>query len=177
MKKFLYLIGLTDGLVGLYCVWGSDGWEQAVTVFLFYAILTIITFFDTGKMEIPDSCSAAMGILAAAAVFSMPQVSLLSRIMGIFIISVPMLILAMVIPGAFGGGDIKLMAGGGFFLGWKLTFLSAIIALLSAGVYSMLLLLNRRAKKKDSFPFGPFLCFGMAIALPCGQSIIEWYMH
>lgn len=176
MKGLLYVIGLADVLFGVCCVWNSGRWEEAVTVFLFYVILTVITFLDINKMEIPDGYSAAMGILAVISVFSMPQVSLPSRIIGIFSISVPMLMLAMAIQGAFGGGDIKLMVGGGFFLGWKLTLLSAIVALLAAGVYSILLLLNGKGKRKDSFPFGPFLCLGMAIALPFGQSIIEWYM-
>lgn len=176
MKKLLYLIGVADGLLGMFFVWNCAGWKSAVTAFLFYTILTVVTFLDINKMEITDSCPLAMGLLGLISVFSMPEISLLPRLLGMLCISIPMLFLAMVISGAFGGGDIKLMAAGGFFLGWKLVILSAVIAVLTAGVYSMLLLLRKKANGKDCFPFGPFLCFGMAIVLPFGQSVIDWYM-
>lgn len=42
---------------------------------------------------------------------------LIDRLIGALIVSVPMLLLALAIPGAFGGGDIKLMAVSEHFLG------------------------------------------------------------
>ena len=177
MKGLLYGIGVSEGLLGLFCLLQSGRWEEIVTIFLFYTILITVTFLDIDRMEIPDVCSAAMGILAVISIFSVPEISLLSRIIGIFSVSIPMLLLAMVIPGAIGGGDVKLMAAGGLFLGWKWTLLSGIIAVLSAGIYSILLLLSKKAAGKDYFPLGPFLCLGMASALPFGQSIIKWFLH
>lgn len=56
-------------------------------------------------------------ILAIANIWLVPEHGLIDRLIGALIISVPMLLLALAIPGAFGGGDIKLMAVSGAFLG------------------------------------------------------------
>ena len=67
------------------------------------------------------------------------------------------------LPGAFGGGDIKLMAVGGLFLGWRVAVTSAVISIFLGGAYSLYLLIIKHADRKTYFAFGPFLCVGMAI--------------
>jgi leader peptidase (prepilin peptidase)/N-methyltransferase len=61
---------------------------------------------------------------------------------------------------ALGGGDVKLMAAFGAFLGWKgllgaLTIGSFVGALWGGG-----LLLAKRKRPGDAIPYGPFLCLG-----------------
>lgn len=58
-----------------------------------------------------------IAILAAAQIFLVPEHGIGDRLLGALIVSVPMLVLALIVPGAFGGGDIKLMAASGLFLG------------------------------------------------------------
>ena len=127
-------------------------------------------------MEIEDGCQIAMVILAAISIFTMPETSLLARLAGALCVSLPMLVLSIVIPGAFGGGDIKLMAACGLFLGWKITLVSAALAILFGGIYGCYLLAVHKADRKAHFPFGPFLCTGMAIGLLYGIRLIDWYL-
>ena len=87
-----------------------------------------------------------------------------------------MLLLTLAVPGAFGGGDIKLMGACGAFLGWKITLVSAFIAILFGGMWGIGLLLGKKKSRKDHFAFGPFLCIGMVIGLLWGGQIISWYM-
>jgi len=77
--------------------------------------------------------------------------------------------------GAFGGGDIKLMAAAGLFLGWQNTLLAMFLGILGGGLYGIWLLAAKKADKKDHFAFGPFLCAGIVIAMLLGEPILQWY--
>ena len=91
-------------------------------------------------------------------------------------VSLPLYLLTIPVPGAFGGGDIRLTAACGIFLGWKLNLLALFLAVMGGGIYGMWLLATKRKGKKDHFAFGPFLCVGMAIAMFAGENILNWYL-
>ena len=76
---------------------------------------------------------------------------------------------------AFGGGDIKLMAAAGLFLGWQNTLLAMFFGIVFGGIYGIYLLAAKKAGKKDHFAFGPFLCAGIVIAMLFGGPVLEWY--
>lgn len=61
--------------------------------------------------------------------------------------------------GALGGGDVKLMAVVGLWLG-KEVVLALTTGFILGGVAAVVLLLLRRAGRKDFFAFGPFLIIG-----------------
>ena len=86
-----------------------------------------------------------------------------------------MFLLCLVIDGAFGGGDIKLMAATGLFLGWQNTLLAMFFGIVFGGMYGIYLLAAKKAGKKDHFAFGPFLCAGIVIAMLFGGPVLEWY--
>lgn len=61
--------------------------------------------------------------------------------------------------GALGGGDVKMMAVVGLWLG-KEVVLALTTGFILGGVAAVVLLLLRRAGRKDFFAFGPFLIIG-----------------
>ena len=75
-----------------------------------------------------------------------------------------MFVLALLIPGAFGGGDIKLMAVSGLFLGTASIVCAMFFGLLTGGAYGAVMLKSGKLGRKDHFAFGPFLAFGLASA-------------
>lgn len=75
---------------------------------------------------------------------------------------------------AMGGGDIKLVAGLGMWLGWKILIVSLFISF-ALGVLMYLLLKNRF--KDGLFPFGTALALSGIVSLFFGQSIINWYLN
>lgn len=150
---------------------------EIFTVILFLLYLIVVSVHDIRTMKIPDKlvlCSFVLGIIA---IFTMPETDIASRIIGMFAGSLPLLLLTLMVPGAFGGGDIKLMAGCGFFLGTKPVLLSLVFAVLSGGIWGIVLLAGGRKGRKDHFAFGPFLCLGMVIAMFAGERILEWYLE
>ena len=94
-----------------------------------------------------------------------PTISLTYRLSGFLAMSVPLLVLACVLPGSIGGGDIKLMAAGGVVLGIAGIWNAFVIAVMSAGVYVCFLLFTKKAERKTEIALGPFICMGIAVEL------------
>lgn len=168
------------GAAALFCAlyygyYGGD-YVKAVLIFAFAGVLTVVALMDIDTMEIADGCSAAIVVLAVAGMFLMREITIGQRLIGMICISVPMLLLAIVIPGAFGGGDIKLMAAGGLFLGGRMVLASAVFGILLGGGYGIYLLASKKKGRKEQFAFGPFLCAGMILGLLWGNQMIDWYL-
>ncbi len=69
-----------------------------------------------------------------------------------------------------GGGDVKLMAMVGAFMGWKLALLSFFLAPFFGAVYGVI----EKIRTKDSIiAYGPFLILGALVSLFKGQEIIR----
>lgn len=153
------------GCTALLCVryWGIH-W-QALIAFSFLAVLTAIAFIDIDTMKIPDSLIITAGLTGLFSIPFFPVPGLPERIIGIFSVSLILLILALIIPSGFGGGDIKLMAACGLFLGWRQSFTAFILAVLTAGGYCILMLAAGKMERKSKLSFGAFLCLGMAVTL------------
>jgi leader peptidase (prepilin peptidase)/N-methyltransferase len=66
---------------------------------------------------------------------------------------------------AFGGGDVKLMAGIGAWTGVTGVFDALMIGSTLGSIYGLWLLRSGRAKRSDPIPFGPFLAAGAAFNL------------
>jgi leader peptidase (prepilin peptidase)/N-methyltransferase len=78
---------------------------------------------------------------------------------------------------ARGGGDIKMMAMVGGFLGWKAIILTTFLGSLVGSVIGILIMVVKGREKGSLIPFGPFLALGAAISLFFGQEIIVWYLY
>lgn len=169
------LVELLGGIAAIAAAYIYGYTLQTVLIFAFFGILTVTAFVDYDTMEIPNEFVVAALIIGVFAFFAFSDMSFLSRLAGGVCVSLPMLLITFLIPGAFGGGDIKLMAVCGLFLGWQLTLLSFFLAVLGGGAYGGWLLITKKKGRKEHFAFGPFLCAGMAAAVFIGTPIINWY--
>ncbi len=75
-----------------------------------------------------------------------------------------------------GGGDIKLLAMIGAFLGWKSVLLVLMVASVTGSIAGGMIMLLRGVDSKVPIPFGPFLAAGALIALFSGDQIVDWYV-
>lgn len=171
------VVEVFGGLTALFCgYWYQNDPARGLLYFTFFCVLTVVTLMDWDTMEIEDGCEIAILILAVISLFVIPEITIVQRLIGAVCVSVPMLILAILIPGAFGGGDIKLMAAAGIFMGWKLTLISTALGILFGGAYGIAVLVTKKLDRKDHFAFGPFLCIGMALGLVFGEQMLDWYI-
>lgn len=145
---------------------------QVITVISLLALLLIIAWCDQRTMTIPNELVIACMIPAVLAVFAFPKVAMGSRLLGFFVVSAPLLLITLLVPGAFGGGDIKLMAVLGFYLGWKMCLIAFVLAVLAGGLYGIVFLVLKKKGRKTYFAFGPFLCAGTAVTILAGEQLL-----
>jgi leader peptidase (prepilin peptidase)/N-methyltransferase len=75
-----------------------------------------------------------------------------------------------------GGGDIKLLAMVGAFLGWQAVLLTLLLASLIGSLIGVGVMVARGADSKLAIPFGPFLSAGALVALFWGRALVSWYI-
>jgi leader peptidase (prepilin peptidase)/N-methyltransferase len=75
-----------------------------------------------------------------------------------------------------GGGDVKLGALIGIFIGWKLSLLAIFLSCIIGSIVSIILIILKKKGRRDYIAFGPFLSLGALIALLWGEDILRWYL-
>jgi len=148
----------------------------AILDFVVLACLIVVAWIDFKTMEIPDSLNIAIAACGIVAIFAGSDVAVKPHLLGVAVAAVPLLIIAFFIEGAFGFGDVKLMAAAGLFLGWRRCLAALVIGLIIGGVYGAILLVTKKKKRKEHFAFGPALCVGIGIAIFSGDALIAWYL-
>lgn len=113
------LIEISGGILALLSFFRCQDFRAALTVFLFFSLLFLTALWDGETMEIPNRFPLALLFPAFLSYFigARPQMDVKEMLIGALCVSFPMFLIAFFLRGAFGGGDIKLMAAGGFFLG------------------------------------------------------------
>lgn len=138
---------------------------KVLMIAAFLAVLLVAAVSDYGTQTIYDSCHVIIFLLGAAALCLYPEHRLMDKCIGTLMISLPMFLLTIIIPGVFGGGDIKLMAAGGWFLGAKSVVLAFVIGVFAGGMYCAVMLAWKKIDRKEYVAFGPWLALGLAVAV------------
>ncbi|MDY7033164.1 MAG: A24 family peptidase, partial [Thermodesulfobacteriota bacterium] len=76
-----------------------------------------------------------------------------------------------------GGGDIKLLAMIGAFLGWKSVLLTVFISSALGSIVGLILMVKKGKNRKYAVPFGPFLAIGALMYLFWGNSMVRYYLN
>ncbi|WP_074688369.1 prepilin peptidase [Kandleria vitulina] len=169
------LIELMGGSIALICFNRYFMSPVVLLNFSLFMVLLAITFIDIDTMTIPDELVISVGILAIISIF-VSDVTMIDRIIGFFCVSLPMLGICFIKDGAFGGGDIKLTAVLGFFMGYKLLLVGMFIAIVLAGIWAIFLLVTHNIKLQEHMAFGPFICIGTFISELYGLTILIAYL-
>jgi leader peptidase (prepilin peptidase) / N-methyltransferase len=166
-------------ITGLLFVWAVV--ERGLTVDLIPALLLVsglvaITGIDLDHQLIPDTISIPGIVVGLVASSVTGRPGWLSSLTGILVGGGIFLLIIVASRGGMGGGDMKLGAMLGAFLGWKLALVGILLAVLAGGVLAIVVLLTRRKGRKDAIPFGPFLALGGVVSLFWGEALLAWYL-
>jgi prepilin signal peptidase PulO-like enzyme (type II secretory pathway) len=145
---------------------------------LFVAILSVSAFADLHERIIPNEVvlfGLAAGLLMMLAA-PYPEKSWMQAMSGGAAGFGFLLLLAVLVPGGMGMGDVKLSAVLGLFLGLNYIGMAMIFSFLLGGLVSAVLLVMRAVGRKQHIPFGPFLSLGSYITLLYGWEIWVWYI-
>ena len=83
---------------------------RVITMIVIVSILLVISIIDFKIKIIPNQLNVLLFISGIWSGFVFQEVTFLSRFLGVFSVSIPMFILAILCSGGLGGGDVKLMA-------------------------------------------------------------------
>ncbi len=165
--------------VAVYVIFGPT--PESLVYFLFVSALIVITFIDLEYQIIPDVISLpGIGVGLLASLFLvLPGVmnSLIGIIVGgglLYLVATSYYLLTG--REGMGGGDIKLLAMIGAFLGWKGVIVTIFAGSLVGAILGSLLMAVKGRDSKYAIPFGPFLALGAVIYLFAGEDLIELYM-
>jgi len=152
-------------------------WNTLIAVILISSSI-VVSVIDFKIQIIPNSISLP-GIVLGLLINLIPSspISFLNALYGMALGGGLFYVVALVSRGGMGGGDIKLIAMFGAFLGWKNCLVTIFCGVLLGSLVGVTLLLLRRKGRKDPIPFGPFLCTGALISVFYGREIIYWYLH
>jgi leader peptidase (prepilin peptidase)/N-methyltransferase len=154
---------------------------QALGYIYLSCVLICVLFIDWEFQLIPDKLtypSIAAGLIWALVAPLGIREALLGAVVG----GVGLLLVALIGDWVFkkesmGGGDIKLAAALGAFLGWKMVlivfFLSALIGVIVSIGW---LAVSAQMREKRLMPFGPFLAVAAVVAAIWGPELLRWYL-
>ncbi len=155
---------------------------QYILSFLFIISLVLISFIDLHHQIIPDILSIP-GIFAGIAVSFIPGHvvwvdSLIGAAGGGGILYLIALVFKKVTGrDGLGGGDVKLLAMIGAWMGWRaLPFIVLLSSLSGIAIGGGALMLAGKGYRVR-IPFGPFLSLGAIIYFFFGPQILRWYSH
>jgi len=147
--------------------------------FIFTAVLIVITFIDLDHQIIPD-------------LLTLPGIPIFF-LLAVFVVGVPWMeaAIGLLIGGGvlfaialgyevitkregMGGGDIKLLAMIGGFLGWKSLIFVLLFSSLLGAVIGIALVLIKKEDMKYAVPFGPFLSAAAVAYLFWGDAFMQF---
>lgn len=175
------LVEALTGIAGLATYHSFGAAPQSLLLFAFICSLIVITFIDIDHQIIPDVISLpgiAVGFVAAF----LPgppdwQESLIGIVVGGGILwAIAEGYFRLTGRDGMGGGDVKLLAMIGAFLGWRAIPITLMLASLTGTVVGLVAMLRSGGGRQMAIPFGPFLAAGAIAALFAGDALIEGYL-
>lgn len=152
--------------------------------FLYMAAIGVaLLLIDIDTHRLPNvivlpSYIVAGVLLLAAAILGGYWDSALRALLGGVILFVAYYLMAFIRPGAMGFGDVKLSGVLGLYLGWLgwgTLIVGAFGAFLLGGIFSIGLLIARRAGRKSGIPFGPWMIAGAFVGVFAGEELWAAY--
>jgi len=157
--------------------WRSTALADLVIAWLFLATLVAVTVVDLEHQIIPDRITLPAIAVGFVTSFLGTRMLWLDSLLGLLAGGGILFAVIVVSGGGMGGGDMKLGAMMGAFLGYKLALLALFLAVILGGFVAAALLFTGIRRRKDPIPFGPFLAMAAAIAMLWGGTILTWYLR
>ncbi len=150
--------------------------DFAVAVVLLPALIAI-TGIDLQHQLIPDAITLPGILVGLLLNLATGRMSWVESVIGISLGGGLFFLIILVSRGGMGGGDLKLGAMLGAFLGWKALLFGLFVAIVLGGVIGTAFLATGVRGRKDPIPFGPFLAAGGAMALVWGERAFSWWVR
>ena len=175
------VVEVLTAVLALLLFWKFGFSPAFILSFLFACALVVITFIDLDLQIIPDVITLpGIPFFSLAAVFFM-GLSLLDVALGVLLGGGVLYAVAfgyerLAKREGMGGGDIKLLAMLGAFLGAKSLIFILLVSSLTGALVGIVLILAKGKDMKYAVPFGPFLSLGALAYIFCGEYVTWWFL-
>ncbi|MBE7002817.1 MAG: prepilin peptidase [Ruminococcaceae bacterium] len=173
------LVELGFALITLACVDRFAVTLLCLRNLVFLCCLYFLTLTDLDAQIIPDGClliGLIVWVVTAPFLYESWIDPLLSLVAAL-VYGGGLLLLSMVMDrvlgrDSLGGGDIKLFALTGLYLG----LIGTLFALLLSAVLGLVFALLLKKRRSQAFPFGPAIAAADALMLLFGDGLVSWYL-
>jgi leader peptidase (prepilin peptidase)/N-methyltransferase len=172
------LVELLTAALWVMAAWRFGATWQTLSVALFFTILLGIALSDARTYIIPDQFTLGGLVMGLALSFAPGGIGWKDAFLGA-VLGYGLLWLVAVLgewafkKPAMGGGDIKMMAMVGAFLGP----MGVLLTIFLGALFGTLIFAPISMRTGKLVPFGIFLALGAAITEPFGQAMIDWYVR
>ncbi len=183
------LVELGCGLL-FVALFSRFGWQLETPAYWILASwLVALTMIDLDTMTLPNSLTTSgiclgwcvhsvLAITAGQSIVSALAASLAASVFGLWLFDGISLFGAIVVgKTVMGGGDGKLAAMLGAWLGWQGLLLSVLLASILGALLGSLGVAIGLLNRRQPIPFGPFLAFGTGINIFWGNALINGYLE
>jgi len=173
------LVETITALLSMFLFWKFGLSTKYLFSFIFTCALIVITFIDLDHQIIPDVITLpGIPVFFLIAIFFM-GIPVLEALLGILIGGGCLFAIAFIYElitkrEGMGGGDIKLLALLGAFLGWKSLFFILFVSSLLGAVVGVSVMIARGKDMKYAVPFGPFLSIAAVAYLFVGIDVMNF---
>ncbi len=170
------IVELVTGSGFALAYWLQGPTADFVVTAVLLAMLIAIAAIDFRHQIIPDVITLPGLVVGVLSTLVTGRVSWIESLIGIVVGGGIFMVIIVASGGGMGGGDMKLGAMLGAFLGWKLGLLALLLGVFTGGAVAIALLLLGRKGRKEAIPFGPFLALGGAVTGLWGEQVLAWYL-
>ncbi len=175
------LVETLSAAAAAIAVWQFGATLQAAWVFAFVAIMIAITFIDWEHQIIPDPLSIGGTVLGWIGAWVCLDINIVDSLVGAAVGAGVILAIAFAYKAArkvegMGGGDVKLMAMVGAFMGWQMVLAVLFVGAFAGSVYGVWLMRRRGGGGKTAVAFGSFLAPAACLMLFAGSRLLSLYL-
>jgi leader peptidase (prepilin peptidase)/N-methyltransferase len=165
----------------LFLVHGAVfGWSALLVVRLLFACAMVVLFaIDLEHHLLPDAVTLP-GIVAGLLFSTVLPPGIVSALLGMLIGGGVLWLIGEAYfryagQEGMGGGDVKMLAMIGAFLGWKLVLVTLVLSSVAGSLIGVFVIVLKRGGMKYALPYGTFLALGALAASLVGERLVAWY--
>jgi leader peptidase (prepilin peptidase)/N-methyltransferase len=174
------VVELVSGLFAIAVLSRYGVTLEALFLYGLISALLVVTFIDIDYQIIPDVITYPGIVIGFLMALIVGHLTWFESLLGILLGGGSLLLVAwgysaLTKREGMGGGDVKLLAMIGAFLGWQSVIFTIFAGSLIGTLAGATLAFRKGGGRKLAIPFGPFLSLGALLFLFFGPQILDWY--
>ncbi|KAB2951307.1 prepilin peptidase [Heliorestis acidaminivorans] len=169
------LIELLNGLSYLLIYLAFGPTITAVAYMFLLSVLIAVVYIDLDFMIIPDKLMLTAFIAGIPLTLLQSLHTFTTGLIGALVGGGILLLIAILSKGGMGGGDIKLAAVLGLYLGWPQILLILFLSFFIGAIAGIAIVLRKGKTMKEAIPFGPYLALAAVIVIFWGPQLLNLY--